>query len=1056
VTFALFSQTAEYAISARETAKAAAQYSGTGTAEVLPVPDQYVGSANYIDTDPRVVAAYPETEQHGFRYLPLTQAQLDEISALPYISSTDTRYMTAGFSADYTRPDDGGYFYNYTARVIVEGTLEEVKIGGDPAIIGTTADGEMFNYNLLTLNDCKIIAEGGGGSWRDSYETIKISSDPRRNIEYREGVGGGLERRTATYTSDYIYDTEYVEGLICGQRYVFVARYEPLYSAPGDDERQKYPLILSDHLSAGWCKSIWNVDGAPDYLSDVKFAPLRELAEITSSDKHTFDVVYTGDMSTISRFADGKAVITDGRALTPEDSASGEAVCVISREEAEASGLAVGSTITLTLGTELFEQYKGLGALAGYRARYFPGGTEVALTIIGIYADTDGAISQVKSPNFSYSLSTIFVPASLLSVDAQALSEHEFSPAEFSFKVDNAYDIPAFLAEAAPKFEEMGLTLIFSDGGWSGIMEAFLTAKKLSLIRIAILGAATAAATGFVVFLFIAQKKKEYAVMRALGTARRQSAKALLLPLSVLLVASVLIGSGAAWIYTVKTVARSSAVSALGGAVSTSVPAPAVLGCIFGELLLAFIIALILLQNLGARSPLALLQGGAGRRARNKKVKKSANIFSTAPPETIRVGGISALVAFAPTQKHGSFGFSLRYIVRHARRSPGKSVLAGLLAALLLATVGQVALMKQTYTDLCKATVVKASFVGGIQLSAVPQLKGLGYVTDPYYEAQAQVGLNFSSSKVVITNDIARYTDEDAVITYADGYDETCMDTLGNILIFGQMALQIHGLSPGDTVEVITPPEFIPNIQDFIASFKAENPEETLSDLDTLVKYRDYITQNTGTKIYTFTVAGVVTTPSGKYDTSVFAPGSNEQYGALGKTAVRLSVAEFTLADFTLANELLEYGENMAKWGGGSSPVDFYMDMSKLEGLLKTLRLLEALYPIVIAAAAAIGGFLCALVIFQSAKSASIMRIQGTTKRKTRLILSFEQVLLAVIGLILGIAGLLVYNGAALSAVLPQLALFAALYFAVIVIAAAVSSVIITRRSVLELLQTKE
>jgi ABC-type antimicrobial peptide transport system permease subunit len=103
-----------------------------------------------------------------------------------------------------------------------------------------------------------------------------------------------------------------------------------------------------------------------------------------------------------------------------------------------------------------------------------------------------------------------------------------------------------------------------------------------------------------------------------------------------------------------------------------------------------------------------------------------------------------------------------------------------------------------------------------------------------------------------------------------------------------------------------------------------------------------------------------------------------------------------------------------------------------------------------------IGGFLCCLVIIQSSKEAAIMRIQGTTKRKTRVILALEQMLLSVGGLVIGVCALLVYKGMALAVISGQLYVFAALYFAVLLVSAITCAGLATRRNVLELLQTKE
>ncbi|MDR1589961.1 MAG: hypothetical protein LBS51_07190 [Oscillospiraceae bacterium] len=393
--------------------------------------------------------------------------------------------------------------------------------------------------------------------------------------------------------------------------------------------------------------------------------------------------------------------------------------------------------------------------------------------------------------------------------------------------------------------------------------------------------------------------------------------------------------------------------------------------------------------------------------------------------------------------------------MRHARRAAAKSALALLLAALLMGAVGQFAMMKQSYADLCENTVIKANFVGGVQLAAMLSPVVNGYAVNPYYEIERMLGINFSAKSIVITNDIARYTGEKPEIEYADGYDASCMGKLGTVFVVGKELLAQYGLALGDTVEAYLPVEYLNAIRDYIEGIRTSHPEYTYSDGEMLKIFSDGVLKTTGVRTVTFTVAGAVSTPSGRYDTAVFAPGTNDISGILNSSTTTVAVAELTLADYRLADELRDFGENMARWSV-LNEVDFIMDTSKLESPIKTLELLTALYPIAAAAALLIGGFLCALVIFQSSKDAAIMRVQGTTKRKTRAILAIEQIFLGVAGLALGACALLAYNGSGLTAIAGDLTLFVGLYFAVVAIAATFSSAAATHKNVLELLQTKE
>ncbi len=1067
VTFAFFSQTAEYAVTAREIANAAERYVGVGSAEVAPANDQPTWVFNYLDTDPRVVGRYTEQEQAYYRdeirYQPLTQAQIDALSALPYVTSTDTRYMTAGVSSDYYRPDDGTYFSNYTTWCVFEATLSDVYYGGAGA--GSFDETEEFiHYNEAKLEDCNLLTDTP--YWAEYYETLNVIVSPIR-FDSNITVSSTQHRSFMTYTSNYIYDTAYFEALTLGERYTFVLCFDPLLDRPiynplSDTPLQTNQLWLGNYPADTWCEAVWPLEGAPaDYLDTAEYAPLRELIEIMDTDAHTFDIVYTEDMRAIKRFNEGDMAIAEGRALTREDSENGSEVCVISREFAAENELAVGDTITMALGTALFEQYKGLGAVAATYERYEPADKSVTLEIVGVYADVDGGNAQSKEANWSYSVSTVFVPKSLLPVDASALTDHVFSPAEFSFMVENAWDFKAFLAEATPKIEEMGLTLVFSDAGWSDIEESFQSAKQVALIKIAVLFGAVVAATSFIVYLFIGRKKKEYAVMRALGTTTKLSARTLLLPLGAVTITAVLVGSAAGWIYTAGSVARNNMLTMMEEtAVSTAIPAAVVLGCVLGEILLTLLIAVAMLRRIGALSPLALLQDSGSDAARKKKARLKNTAAPDAPPpstdveKALRQQVLSA--ALEPVSKKpgdGAVRFVLRYIRRHMRRSVGKSLLAVILAALLFAAVGQFILMKQSYTDLCENTEITASFAGGVPLSVVPSLEKTGYVTDPYYVAEAEVGMTLSLQSIIITNNIERFTGETVEIAYADGYDAASLTTLGAVVFVGQTLMDIYGLEIGDTVTLIVGYS-IGAVQEYITNYRANHPDNTESDEELLTRLQDKIQAAAFVQMQKFTIAGAVSTPSGEYNRTLFTPGNNDPTGVLNKST-RLEVAQFKLADFHYAAELHAYGDKVVG-GNTGSRVSFVMDTSKLEGPAKTLRLLETLYPIAVAAALIIGGFLCCLVILQSSKEAAILRILGTTKRKTRAILSIEQILLSVIGLIVGAVAVAIYKGAALVGAINQLLLFAGLYFVVIVVAAIVSASLATRRNVLELLQTKE
>ena len=163
-------------------------------------------------------------------------------------------------------------------------------------------------------------------------------------------------------------------------------------------------------------------------------------------------------------------------------------------------------------------------------------------------------------PNWSYSDATVFLPSSFLPAEVPA--EHMYSPAEFSFTV-RSWDITPFLEETAPKIEAMGLFLTFNDGGWIDIETAFKETDKLAVVRIGILAAAMVIADGFAVYLFISRRKKDYGIMRALGTTKRASSKAISVPFICLSVLSIAAGTIIGFIYTKHTLYQNHAINLL-------------------------------------------------------------------------------------------------------------------------------------------------------------------------------------------------------------------------------------------------------------------------------------------------------------------------------------------------------------------------------------------------------------------------------------------------------------------------------------------------------------
>ncbi len=129
---------------------------------------------------------------------------------------------------------------------------------------------------------------------------------------------------------------------------------------------------------------------------------------------------------------------------------------------------------------------------------------------------------------------------------------------------------------------------------------------------------------------------------------------------------------------------------------------------------------------------------------------------------------------------------------------------------------------------------------------------------------------------------------------------------------------------------------------------------------------------------------------------------------------------------------------------------------SVVEPLEKNLSLLEVLYPVTVAVSVLIGVGLSLLLVLQQARETALLRMLGVRKAWVRVMFSSEQLLLSLLGVLLGL-GLLVILRQNPRAVLTGQALIAtSLYLLGALVGALIAAVLVSNKQPLELLQVKE
>ncbi len=1032
--FLLLDNLSSYAMQTEAVREAEEKVEGVLTVERSPVSEPVDAfESTFLLTE--MGESYLRFNYESTHHEALTRENLEVLEALPYIDAVDKRYMTAGVSEEYMR--NGGPYanYGYIDRLVIEAAVTSkgsVALGFNSAVRLRLADVNLLAGDPRTLDEQLKELNGTANLLASTISESSIGTDHHVFV----GSGSGYSVDSFGYDITRAL-TDTIEK---GRRYVFVVR-APRY-APLNDSG--YGFWLGDDSLKGWWPYVTDVtDLGPDYLETEEFAQLRQLIQITNDDIHTFDMVYTDDMASIRRVTRQQLTPVQGRFLEPAD--EGKAVCVVSEAFLERSGLGVGDEITLRLGNRLVEQYEPLGAVAVTRERYASAWEEQSFTIIGSWKDAGGrrwqeheyyafystGSWQAQDPYWAYSENAIFVPSFFLPESCDT-DNHQFRPAEVSFLVRDAANIGAFAEEGLPLVEQLGMSYAWSDANWPIVAEKMAQTRSLTLLKLLIFTVASLLAVGLTLYLFLHRRRKEYAVLRALGTPRRAAARALWLPLLALAIFSAILGLVVAWLRSGAAAQRSAAEFAEAGleAMPQAHFAVYLLGAL-GLLLVTGLLAGAYLHGLGKRSPLQLLQDSERRK------EKTAEAAAEISPEAM--AHAAAVLAFPVTAAGKSVkGFLRRYVLRHIRRAGAKTLLALLLAALLVGAVGQLTVMRSRYEAMIQNLRVETSFFDGLSLYRAETLLKSGLVSEPIYQTtfeEAELELEFA--EVVFTNRLDRVVSEP--VTWLTGWDmETAMRDKGKICILSAPVMEKLGVELGDEVRI----NELGCIQylSYGHNVAPATKEEGIALRD---KYRPF-----------YTVVGCVETTKMQTNPIVYAPISAFSSYSFFGTTLYLDSASFTLNDYHDADRVRQMAAEI-QYTAKKPPV-FSMDTSDADRIYRVYRLIETLYPLTVAAALILGTLLPVLMILQEQKEAAILRALGWSKKLTLRRLTMEQAVLCLAGLVLAVIALFAVNGLGFLGVILVPVLYVIAHFALCVGASAAISASILQKSPMRLLQVKE
>ena len=969
------------------------------------------------------------------------------IETSPYFAYGDQREVVSGVMHDTYNANDKFKWTNST--LFTESFPQE----NFPNVHSTDAFfcGELIQNEPVQDNNKETI----GYSLKFNIDTVLAA--------YPENARRGQSIRLLFMFEDHETAIPIIDKMEIGQRY-FIRAWEdpfqldflytsPLQIIPLDDGQLWYqPLAKNEQID----------------FSTPEMDSIKNKIDILNENLRTLNIIATADMSAMPKMQEVSRYyyLTAGRWLNRQDDLAGNKVIVVTEDFAAMRGFRLGDEIQLTF-RPLKDSYYGYirDGIDSLLWRSYPTYQDT-FTIVGIYAHT------TDSSLYAYIPTSSLRPGFASSMQDQFTWENDYS-----FVLHSSRDETRFTQTYKSLLEGLGVRLTFLENNGPAYWAAVDPIRRSSSAEVLVFGLLMVVALVMVIFLYMMQRKRDYAILRALGVPKKQANRQLILPLLLFGGLGIVLGGLPSWNYA----------GDLAKANLSTIPTPAgvypsadLSPLFLAGLILAIFLLLAAFSRLGVlvlsrRSVFELLQDQTNRSAGRENQAKtraisppipsvSSSLVSTVDTDPSTPQAIAAnQVRHAFLRKYTPSSLS-RYVLRHGLRSRLKSILTLVIALGFVTTLGW---FQQTMdrsrkeidhlydttvidADILKTNSTTSSTDGKdfISREIIDSVLTSGFVNKSILEAESTwVEIETIDSKDKFPGKFAVYA-YDSPEAFSSGLADP------DSLIFAS-GWDIDRFAQPRTLEEIRE-SGLPAI--FPARLLAQsqvNVGETIRITDRLERtytcvivgqYSGWI----GSSVYsTYTPIG---------ENYVLIPLSNLE--STERDFTKFRIAHFVL-DPTKNRELPQFSvsmENAMKVYG--SKFRFFIWDEELRIVIaqleKNLSLLKVLYPVVMAVSTLIGAGLCFLLLLQKTKEAAIMRVLGTTRTAVRLALISEPLCLSIIGVIIGLMiSYILWMASGLVPTGPLVA-SAGLYLAGALVGMVTSAILVTNKQPIELLQVKE
>ena len=245
----------------------------------------------------------------------------------------------------------------------------------------------------------------------------------------------------------------------------------------------------------------------------------------------------TRDMTTMPIFQEDLETMRmrSGRRLTEDDFANANPVAVIDHHFATTRRLAIGDTITINVNREQYLMLSPYRMTMGVATREIGGRPPVELWDLGVLSRYDtvdvyeleleivgtftlfDTLPRIDTSGRAVS-KMIFVPDSLLPADMGLVNAPDLLPAAwYSFALSDSRDEDFFMMQYWETFGLMGFELDFISTNADAFWNLADFTRLTTMINLILFSVVLLAVLAFIAFIFLRQRRKDAAIMRALG-----------------------------------------------------------------------------------------------------------------------------------------------------------------------------------------------------------------------------------------------------------------------------------------------------------------------------------------------------------------------------------------------------------------------------------------------------------------------------------------------------------------------------------------------------------